>query len=181
MGCVGDLDGIAIKIRKPKHVYIPSNYYCRKGYYAVPFKALVEAKYRFLSLSSVVCGSTHDSLEYSASSFGYDMSTRGLPNGYWIAGDDAYVCTESRLVPFSVVQLQHAEIGVWRDSYNFYQSSLRVHVKAFGVLVSRFGVLWRPLGFDLSRSSRIVCFCALLHNYIIDNAHPDSNGPRNGF
>lgn len=182
MGCVGALEGIAIKIRKPKGEYIPRNYYCRKAYYAVHFQALVDARYHFLCLSSVVCGSTHDSLAYSTLSFGHQMSTRGLPIGYWIAGDAAYVCTESILVRFSVVQLQHSELGVWSDSYNFYEISLRVHVEqSFGVSVSRFGVLWRPLAFDLNRSSHIVYLCALLHNYIIDNAPPGSTRPLNGF
>jgi DDE superfamily endonuclease len=75
------------------------------------------------------------------------------------------------LVPFSAVQLRDVEEGLWRDSFNFFQSSLRVHVEqAFGIFVNRFGILWRPLEFDLPRASRILSACALLHNYIVDNS-----------
>lgn len=171
-GCVGALDGIAIKIKKPKNCYIPRNYYCRKGNYAMPFQAIVDARYRFLTLSSVVCGSTHDSLAFNASALGIHLKEHGLPTGYWIAADAAYMCTESLLVPFSSVQLLDSDEGTWRDSFNFFQSSLRVHVEqAFGVLVNRFGILWRPICYDLCHASRVVCSCALLHNFIIDNTN----------
>jgi hypothetical protein len=39
--------------------------------------------------------------------------------------------------------------------------------------VNRFGILWRPLDFDLHRASRIVSACALLHNYIVNNSDDD--------
>jgi DDE superfamily endonuclease len=122
-------------------------------------------------LSSVVCGSTHDSLALRASCIGQKLYTTGLPSGYWVAGDAAYVCSEPVLVPFSATHLQHEDESVWRDSFNLFQSSLRVHVEqTFGMFVHRFGILWRPLEFDLPRASRIVSACALLHNYIIDNS-----------
>jgi hypothetical protein len=171
VGCVGAVDGIAVKIAKPRDCFVPRNYYCRKGFYSVPFQAIVDGTYRFLALSSVVCGSTHDSLAFRASFVGQKLYETGLPCGYWVAGDAAYVCSESVLVPFSTVQLQHEDEGVWRDSFNFFQSSLRVHVEqTFGMFVNRFGILWRPLEFDLPRASRIVSVCALLHNYIADNS-----------
>ena len=171
VGCVGAVDGIAIKISKPLDCYVPRNYYCRKGFYSAPFQAIVDAKYRFISLSSVVCGSTHDSLAFRASSIGEKLYTQGLPFGYWVAGDAAYVCFEPFLVPFSAVQLRDIEEGLWRDSFNFFQSSLRVHVEqAFGIFVNRFGILWRPLEFELARAIRIVSACALLHNFILDNS-----------
>lgn len=62
IGCVGTMHGIAIKISKSRDCFIPRNYYYRKGLYAVPFQAVVDSRYLILSLSSVVCGYTHDSL-----------------------------------------------------------------------------------------------------------------------
>jgi predicted lipase len=35
--------------------------------------------------------------------------------------------------------------------------------------VNRFGILCRPLEFELPKASRIVSACALLYNYIIEN------------
>jgi DDE superfamily endonuclease len=172
VGCVGAVDGIAVKIAKPRDCFVPRNYYCLKGFYSAPFQAIVDGRYRFLSLSSVVCGSTHDSLAFRASFIGEKLYSQGLPSGYWVAGDAAYVCSESLLVPFCAVQLRHEEEGEWRDSFNYFQSSFRVHVEqAFGILVNRFGILWRALDFDLPKAGRIVSACALLHNYIIDNSN----------
>jgi hypothetical protein len=168
------VDGIAIKIANPLDCCVPRHYYCRKGFYSAPFQAIVDAKYRFISLSSVVCGSTPDSLAFRASSIGEKLYTHGLPFGYWVAGDAAYVCCESLLVPFSAVQLRDVEEGLWRDSFNVFQSSLRVHVEpAFGIFVNRFGILWRPLEFDLPRGSWIISACALLHNYFVDKSDDD--------
>jgi DDE superfamily endonuclease len=170
LGCVGAVDGIAVKIAKQRDCFVPRNYNYRKGFYSIPFQAIVDAKYRFLSLSSIVSGSTHDSLAFRASCIGRKRYATGLPSGYWVAGDVAYVCSESVLVPFSEANLQHEDEGVWGDSFNFFQSSLRVHVEqTIGIFLHRFGILWRPLEFDLPRSGRIVSACALIHNYIIDN------------
>lgn len=67
-GCVGALDGIKPEIMKPKTDLHPAAYFCRKGYYALPEKALVDSGYRFLSYSSRSVGSTHDSFVHSVSS-----------------------------------------------------------------------------------------------------------------
>jgi hypothetical protein len=50
VGCVGAVDGIAVKIAKPRDCFVPRNYYCRKGFYSVPFQAVVGGRYRFLAL-----------------------------------------------------------------------------------------------------------------------------------
>lgn len=64
------------------------------------------------------------------------MGTDGLPAGYWIGADAAYMCSESILVPFSSVKLQDTAEGVWRDTFNFFKSSHRVHVEqTFGMLI----------------------------------------------
>jgi hypothetical protein len=48
-GCVGALDGIAIAVVKPLDRFVPRNFYCRKGIYALPVKAIVDHAYRFSS------------------------------------------------------------------------------------------------------------------------------------
>jgi DDE superfamily endonuclease len=91
VGCVGAVDGIAVKIAKLYDCFVPRNYYCRRGFYSALFQAIVDGRYRFLSLSSVVCGSTHGSLEFRASFIGEKLYSKGLPSGYWVAGDAGYV------------------------------------------------------------------------------------------
>lgn len=69
-GCIGALDGIAIKIKKPEWCLGPACYWCRKGYYAIPVQALVDSNYRFICYSARCVFSTHDSLSHSVSALG---------------------------------------------------------------------------------------------------------------
>lgn len=127
-----------------------------------------DSRYPFVALSSVFCGSTHDPLPFSASACDAKMSAECLPDGHWVAGDAAYSCSESLLVPFSAIQLLHKEEGLWRHAFNFFLSILLVRVEqALRIFVNLFGVLWRPFEYDIRSSSRIVCVCVLLHNFII--------------
>jgi hypothetical protein len=45
-GCIGALDGILLKVSKPADIYHPAKFYCRKGYYALPFKVVVDSRYK---------------------------------------------------------------------------------------------------------------------------------------
>jgi hypothetical protein len=48
-----------------------------------------------------------------------------------------------------------------------------MHVEqSFGMLVARFGVLWKPLKFNITRVAQIVSACMRLHNFCIDNGAP---------
>jgi hypothetical protein len=61
-----------------------------------------------------------------------------LPPWYFVAGDDAYVCTEHLLTPF----MGSDHFNPVNDSYNFFLSQLRVYVEmAFGRLVTKW---WIP-------------------------------------
>jgi hypothetical protein len=91
----------------------------------------------------------------------------------WIAGDAAYSCENGLFTPWSKVQLLASKEGLCRDSCNYFHSSLRMHVeKSFGMLVARFGVLWKPLKFSLIRVAQIISACMRMHNCFIDNGAP---------
>jgi hypothetical protein len=169
-GCISAIDGIAIALRSPRAEYLPSLYYCRKGFFALPVQACCNAKYRFQYFSAREVGSTHDSLAFSLSSLYAFLEEGGLPPCYWIAGDTAYTCTEYLLTPYSKAALLLHGFETSRDAYNLFQSSHRVHIEqAFGLLVRRFGIFWRPLAFDLPRCSVIVGVMMRLHNWCIDH------------
>jgi DDE superfamily endonuclease len=91
-GCIGAVDGICIEIQKPLHEFGPRAFYCLKGMYAIPAQALVDANYRFLSLSAKVASSTPDGIAWESSSFGMRLRRMPLPAGFSIAGDAAYPC-----------------------------------------------------------------------------------------
>jgi hypothetical protein len=169
-GCVGAVDGICIEIQKPADEYGPRGFYCRKGMYAIPAQALVDANYRFLYLSSKCAGSTPDGIAWESSSLGMRLRREPLPLGFWIAGDAAYPCRHGVITPWTAGQLLHDNLGVSRDAFNFYHSSLRMHVEqAFGMLVQRFGILWRKLTFSSPKSTLMLSACFRLHNFCIDS------------
>jgi hypothetical protein len=61
-GCVGDIDGCAIRINRPteKECANPSSYWNRKGFYAVVLQAICDGNCKFLWGSIVCAGGTHD-------------------------------------------------------------------------------------------------------------------------
>jgi DDE superfamily endonuclease len=77
-GCIGALDGIAISILKPPDQFVPRNFYCRKGMYALPVQAIVDSSYRFMYVSANCVGSTHDSLSFSCSQLGQMMQDKDV-------------------------------------------------------------------------------------------------------
>lgn len=94
-----------------------------------------------------------------------------LPPGYHLVLDEAYslISGPGHLTPFSKAQLKTAT----RDRYlkikafNFILSSQRITIeRAFGMLVRKFGILWRPLEFPLAQNINITFVCAKLHKML---------------
>lgn len=107
-------------------------------------------------------GSTHDSSSFNSSEFAQKIDEY-VPEPYWIAGDDAYGCTEKLLTPYPG---SHDFQSV-KDTFNFYHSGCnRIFIEcAFGILVRRWGILWKPLEMSLDNNARIIMVCMLLHNF----------------
>ena len=171
-GCVGALDGLAVKITKPREEENPASYYNRIGFYALCVQAMVDSNYRFMTHSCRCVGSTHDSLSHETSSLGRYLKEGRLCKEFWIAADEAYLCTESVITPVPSSQVSDAE-----DAFNFYHSSLRMHVEqAFGILGAKWGILQRPLRYAIRKSSRIVCTAMKLHNFVVDEGDSRREG-----
>ena len=99
-GCIGALDGIAIALARPRRIYNPSAFYNRKGYYAIPVQAIVDSDCRFMAISVLCVGSTHDSLAFDVSHMSRYIKSGEIPIGLWISSDEAYAGGEFILVPF---------------------------------------------------------------------------------
>ena len=55
------------------------------------------------------------------------------------------------------------------DNYNFEQSSNRMHIEcAFGLLVNKWAILWKPLDIKFIRRVPLINACFHLHNFCID-------------
>ena len=90
----------------------------------------------------------------------------GIPQGYCLYGDNAYVNESYMAVPFQ------AMANGPKDSYNFYHSQVRINIEcSFGILTNRWHLLKTPLSAKISISrinALISCLCKL-HNFCIDN------------
>lgn len=132
-GCVGAIDGVAIRIRRPLssdsglfgRVDNPALYFNRKGFYSVNMQAVVDRRGRFLNVSIVTPGSTCDSVAHLASPLGQYLEPEKakLPLGYFLVGDAAYASSNQTITPYP-----GRGLAVSKDSFNFHQSSMRLHV-----------------------------------------------------
>ena len=67
-GCIGALDGLAIKIKRPTltdTLRDPGAYYCRKGFHALNVQGICDASKKLSWISSKHIGSCHDSSAFT--------------------------------------------------------------------------------------------------------------------
>ena len=176
-GCVGALDGITIRIKRPRGEHDQRSYFNRKGVFAIPVQAVCDSSYKFLCLSAKCVGSTHDSLAHAVSKLGQFLDQKGLNGEFWIDRDEAYTCTESLITPVS-----KSEAGEDEDAFNYYLSQMRIHIEqAFGMLVSKWAILQSPLGYSIQRCTRIIACTICLHNWCLENQDGEQPGIQEGL
>lgn len=134
VGCIGAVDGMAVRIRGPKasECTNPATYFNRKHFFSVNLQAMCDSQRRFRWASIKCAGSSHDATAWGAS--GFDMVAKALQKlDLWIAGDDAYPLSEYLITPFPGKGLDS-----YQDNFNFFQSRLRITIEcAFGELNRR--------------------------------------------
>jgi len=167
----GALDGIAVEQEQPLASDVPcvADYYSRKGFYALNTQAICDSEYKFRWMACTSPGATHDSTAFSGTSLGRQLSDRGsvlaldmTRDGHCIAADEAYAASDVLAVPWP----GGGRGDRWRDAYNFYLSSLRIHIEqAFGMLLWRWGVFWRPLRVPFAKRPSLIRACFRLHNF----------------
>lgn len=132
-------------------------------------QAEVDSDYRILSFSAHCVGSTHDPVAHSLSALEHYLKSGKLHFECWIAGDEAYVCTDSVVTSFPVARATDA-----KDAFNYDHSSLRMHVEpTFGMLIDIWGIL-RGLSFSLLTNARLIVLSMKWHNSVLDLADSKS-------
>lgn len=87
-----------------------------------------------------------------------------MPGNYCILGDAAYPLSDKLLTPYPGKGLDPGF-----DSYNFHLSQLRVKIEqSFGILVSVWGILWRPLRVQFAGRTALITAFFHLHNFLRD-------------
>ena len=167
-GCVMAVDGWVCRTRKPFARETPNimTYRNRKDTWGVVCFAGCDHELRFRMFSAQCCGSTNDSIAWDLTSVARTVFKQNLlMEPYYAVCDEALACTENLLVPYGGRQL-----GIWKDSFNYHLSAMRQCIeRAFGLLVGRWGILWRPLLVAIDRWPSVIHACAKLHNFCIDN------------
>ena len=162
-GQVGALDGVHFATIAPtaKDVDDPMRYHvARKDEYALLCMAVCDAQRRFLDYDISQVPQTHDSLAWYMSTLGRRVGDGELPAPYFISGDSAFSFSPSLICPSTLPE---------HDDFDYHQSSNRMPIEcAFGILVQRWGILWRPLRCRFDRRAPLIGACMRLHNFCID-------------
>ena len=123
--CAGAIDGLSFAMREPfaSETSHPAHYKNQKGFFSINVQAIADSNYEFLLASMETSGTTHDWLSWQCSPLFAKLEEAGLPRGFWIACDNAYVCSSYMMTPYpdrGIVQE--------KDTFSFVQSSSRIHV-----------------------------------------------------
>ena len=165
--CVGAIDGLAIKTRTPNRNSYKNTARFMSGskkMVCINMQAVCQSDLQFVAVTCKHVGCTNDAIAFETSSL-RDVCN-SLPFPYHWIGDNAYTLNETMIVPFLGQNLHKTH--PYLEAFNFYQSQLRITIEcAFGVLVRRWGILWKAMEYDLEFQFEIVHACCRLHNFCI--------------
>eukprot|EP00804_Cyclotella_cryptica_P005025 CCRYP_020357-RA/>CCRYP_020357-RA protein AED:0.12 eAED:0.12 QI:0/0/0/1/1/1/2/0/362 len=151
-GCIGAIDGLAVRIKCPTEVRDPGNYFCHKNFYALNVQAICDREKRCLWISPGHQGASHDSFAWSETKLYnllQEMKDSLKEHGLFLVGGSAYPMSAFLLAPYDNATPNSPE-----DLYNFWHSNSRIRIEClFGEIVMRCGLL----------------SAALLHNFLVDS------------
>ena len=161
---VGYIDGIVFKTHRPGACdvrNVKDMYVARKSTYGINAQVICDGDLRITFFACTVGSSSHDSRAFKETALGQLCEDGKLPGQFMFAGDAAYSGNRRVLTPYGGTWTK----GTPEDTFNFIHSSHRVTVeRCFGVLVRRWGILWRPLTFSTLKNLRILEVLCRLHN-----------------
>jgi hypothetical protein len=185
---IGAIDGILIWILKPNRQQCrklkcgEASFFCsRKDKFGLNMQAICDNKLRFRWIDITWPGCTADYMAWVTSSLYSKIESDKnsvigtvIRKGMTLVGDNAYVQSSTMSVPFK------GYVNDIQDSYNFYQSQLRITIeRSFGVLVHRWAILRGPLVVPVHKVAPLVnCLCCL-HNYCINRKIARSEASEN--
>ena len=172
-------DGLAIEISQPSEADLRNRplsvFRNRKGFWALIAQGFCDAYTRFGVFDVKWPGGTNDIIAYQMTEIYQKAKNDVFPIWATFVLDEAYSsCGGMHLTPYSRYQLIRAK-AVNESQYlkmlafNNVLSSQRITIeRAFGILVRRWGILWKPISYSLCRVAKIARVCAMLHNICVD-------------
>ena len=149
----------------------------RKGFYGLIVQAFCDAygKFRYFEVSWP--GSTNDITAYNQTDLKRWFTDKTIPSWCFMVLDEAYASIggDQHMTPFTRHQLKkmyHSNYQKYLQmkAFNHILSSQRITIeRAFGMMVMKWGILWKALNFDTDFNIKIIMVCAKLHNFCIDD------------
>jgi hypothetical protein len=162
-GCVGALDGWLCVLNNPRLTdalntsdYFSGHYHT----YGLNVQAMCDSECKFLYFDILNPGWSSDWTAYGTCSL--RTWIENLPDNLFVAADNAYVCSEHLIVPFSGSNRGADD----NSNFNFYLSQLQIRIEmAFGLLVGKWRIFPAPLECGFRNISKLVLAAAQLHNF----------------
>jgi len=108
-------------------------------------------------------GGTNDIAAYRKTRF--NEMVQNLPIRKFVIGENAYVCSETLLTPFSGREKNDPE----KDAFNFYLSQLQIHIEqTFGLMTQEWRILRQPLQMRLKNVGKVFMCITRLHYFCIN-------------
>jgi hypothetical protein len=170
--CVGCIDGLAVKIRLPpksKCANVSRFHSGGKNANVMNFQGICSSDYSFSAVTCMHVGSTNDAKAFETSSL--KALCDNLPFPFHLNGDPAYTSSETMMVPYPGTNLH--ELFPYKESFNFFHSQIRIYIECtFGIFVRRWGILWKPLAFDMDFMFELIHALCRLHNLCVRRNTP---------
>ena len=155
---LGALDGKHVALKKPKNS--GALYHNYKWFFSIVILALVDGQYKFRWVDAGTAGSGSDAQIFNACQLKITQGGRDVP--YFILADDAFALKTWLMKPYGRRMLTRDErIANYRIS-----RGRRVVENAFGILVSRFGVMLTTIELPPETVRDVVMTCVVLHNIL---------------
>jgi transposase len=171
-GTVAVGDGCGLCIEQPSDKEVGGNvkdHHSRKYDYAYGFLLFCDGHNHIMSVEATHVSSAHDAAMYDVSKVHEAIENKKLPPWAHVLLDAAFACTEQELVPWPTPRNGLCED---KDAFNFMLSQQRQAVeRTFGILQSRWGILWRPLRIKFDNLSLLLHTLCRLHNYCMQDRH----------
>jgi hypothetical protein len=167
-GTVAAGDGCAFRIKRPHSEEVNGDVqsaFTRKYAWAYGFILFCDGDLNIMSVEATHVASTNDAGMYASSDIHKAIvHDKLLPTWAHVVLDEAFGCTDQELVAWA--QGKTASLSDEKDAFNYYLSKQRQSVeRVFGVMVNRFGILWRQMSFSFDRYKLILvalCRCEKL-------------------
>ena len=167
------LDGYLLQIKVPAisetgnvKAYFSGHY----QYYGINVQAACDHKCRFVYAALAKPGGVNGIAAFRKTQL--SQMIQKLPLRRFVVGDNAYVCAETLLTPFSDVEQDDQS----KDAFDFYLSQMKIRIEqTFGIMTRKWRILHQLLPMHLKNFGRVFMCITRLQNFCINEGSTSVN------